>query len=249
MQMASNCLGVDEAEFLASYDAKAFPPVAVAVDLVIVSVIDKQLAVLLIRRSEHPAKSKLALPGSIVQADEDLEACAVRTARAKVGGSRFDLRQFAAFGDPLRDPRMRVISIGYLALTSPAALRQAAEGDDGQRVVATIRVGEQAISVAVSGRKASLAFDHDAIVAAAVRHLQNDLERDLDIFPLLPDEFTILDLQTAIEAIKGKPVNKTAFRKSILGQALIEAVGRTITQGAYRPAMLYRHCGDLTRQW
>jgi 8-oxo-dGTP diphosphatase len=229
---------MEETEFLEGYDPKAFAPVAVAVDLVAFAVINRSLCVLLIKRREHPARGRWALPGSILQPIEDLDDCAARTAREKASIERGCFRQFRAFGAPQRDPRLRVVSVGYMGLVLGAALRAIA--DDTRRIARLRLNGDETSIRGDDNRSIALAFDHDEIVVGAVATLRADLDRTTDAFALLPEEFTLRDLQIVHEAIRGEEVNKPAFRKRMLDSGRLEPVGRKDEGGAHRPAELYR---------
>ena len=120
--------GADEKAFLASYRPKDYPRPSVAVDLVIFTIIDAQLRVLLVRRSEHPFKGAWALPGGFLRVaegtlsqGEDLEEAARRELQEETGldPTRVYLEQLGAFGRAGRDPRMRVVSVAYVALVRP----------------------------------------------------------------------------------------------------------------------------------
>ncbi len=233
----------DEQVFLDRYDPRAFPAVAVAVDVAALAVIDGALRLLLLRRSDHPAKDRWALPGSLLQPDEDLDACARRTAALKVGVAGLALGQFAAFGEPARDPRLRVVSLGYLGLGLGHAL--AASGARPDRLLARVRIADGRVTLRDrANRHLSLAFDHDAIALAAIDRLRADLDRTTDSFALLPPEFTLRELQAVHEAVRGTALNKPSFRKRLLDSGRIVAVGRKDVGGPYRPAELYRAAGS-----
>lgn len=120
-----------EAKFLRDYAPGDYPRPSVTVDLVILTVVDKVVRVLLVKRNEHPFKGRWALPGGFVRVGpsreeqgEDLEAAARRELEEETGlahdtAGRLHLAQIGAFGAPNRDPRMRVISIAYVALVRP----------------------------------------------------------------------------------------------------------------------------------
>jgi 8-oxo-dGTP diphosphatase len=229
----------DEQQFLARYDPRAFPAVAVAVDLVGMGVVEGALRLLLIRRAEHPAQGAWALPGSLLQGQEDLDVCAARTADKKLGLPELALFQFAAFGTPGRDPRLRVVSIGYLGLGLAGPFEEA--GGRPDRLLARVRIDEGRVSLRDrANRHVTLAFDHQEIALAAIERLRVDLDRTTASFALLAPEFTLRELQIVHEAVKGGPVNKPAFRKRLLDSGRLEAVGRKDVGGPYRPAELYR---------
>ena len=115
---------MDDATFLASYDPAAFPPLAVAVDVVPLTFTNSALCVLLNKRTELPARGRLALPGTFVRADEELGAAAQRALRDKAGLNA-PVRQFHAFGAVARDPRMRIVSVGYMAVVDAEIMGRA----------------------------------------------------------------------------------------------------------------------------
>ncbi|WP_313336468.1 NUDIX hydrolase [Sphingobium yanoikuyae] len=214
------------------YDPTAYPPVAVTVDLVLMTVLNGQLRVLLQRRDQEPFAGRLALPGSFVGPDEDLDAATHRVLAQKVGLSGAWLEQLYSFGDPARDPRMRIVSISYFALLPADRLKAAVTGRNDLRLVP------------VDVYETPLAFDHDAIVDLARARLQGKLAYTPVALALLPDQFTLRDLQEVHEAILATRLNKPAFRRRMLDSGWIEGTGEKETAGAFRPAELFRqtHC-------
>src|SRR6266536_4207308 len=118
---------------MTSYDPSVFPPVAVTVDLVVLTVRDDALCALFVRRGEPPYKRRWALPGGFVRPTEDLDAAAVRELAEETGvsGDHLHVEQLASYGAAHRDPRMRVVTVAYLALApdlpSPRAGSDAAD--------------------------------------------------------------------------------------------------------------------------
>lgn len=117
--------------FLEAYDASRYPRPSVTLDMVVFTYLPQEeaLGVLLIKRKDHPFIGKWALPGGFLNMDESLEAGAARELLEETGVSGLPLRQFYTFGAPKRDPRTRVISVGYFAVAQAGVLRPAA-GDD-----------------------------------------------------------------------------------------------------------------------
>ena len=111
-----------EREFLESYNQEQFKKMSVATDLLILTIIDDQLVVLMTKRSEYPFKDHWALPGVFVGIDETLEEAAVRGLREEVNLENIYLEQLYTFGEVDRDPRLRVVSVTYMALTPPEKL-------------------------------------------------------------------------------------------------------------------------------
>lgn len=211
--------------------AMSYPPFAVTVDLVLMTVADGSLAVLLQRRTEEPYSDRLALPGGFVGIEETLDEAARRVLSDKAGVAAQDsawLEQLYTFGDPQRDPRMRTVSVAYFALIPHAVLEQAV----------TLKADLALRPVTEPGEP--LAFDHAAIIATAHHRLRGKLDYAPLAFSLLPDLFTLRDLQTVHEAITGITFKKPAFRRRMLDTGWIEATGERETETPFRPAELYK---------
>lgn len=203
------------------------PRPAVAADIVILSLREGALQVLLVRRGGDPFRGRWALPGGFLQENEDLDACARRETEEETGVRPDRILQFANFSQPDRDPRGRVISVAYLAILRAEDVRLKAGTDADEaawRPLAETR---------------DLAFDHDAILAAALARLSREARADpAFLFPLLPPAFTLARLQSAYELATGRPADKRNFRK------LVEESGRVLPleafeRGAHRPARLF----------
>ncbi|WP_445191815.1 NUDIX hydrolase [Sphingomonas sp. Tas61C01] len=216
----------------ADYDASAFTPLAVTVDVVVLTVVDGVLTVLLAKRAEQPALGSWALPGVFVRPDEELDAAARRAAQDKAGVAA-PVRQFQTFGGVARDPRMRIVSVGYMAAV-PGGAAEAAQAD-GRRFM---RVTDGVVRGA-NNRKLALPFDHAEIIAAAAADLRHNLDHSAFAFGLLPREFSLRELQQVHEAVRGASVNKPAFRKRLLESGWLEPTGRRETDKGFRPAELY----------
>lgn len=207
------------------------PPFAVTVDLVLMTVAEGRLVVLLQRRAEPPFAAALALPGGFVGIAETLDDAARRVLSEKAGLAAGDsawLEQLYTFGDLGRDPRMRTISVAYFALLPHALLAGAVEARSDLQLAPVADADEP------------LAFDHGAIIAAAHDRLKGKLDYAPIALALLPDLFTLRDLQTVHEAITGNPFNKPAFRRRMIDTGWIEPTGQRETDTRFRPAELYR---------
>ena len=212
-----------ERDFLAGYDPRAFPPIAVTVDVVILTVRQGQLCVLLVRRGTHPHRGRWALPGGFVGAAEDLDAAARRELTEETGlDARAHLEQLASYGSPERDPRMRVVSVAYLAMVADPP--QPVAGTDA----ADARFWPVA-DLADDGRPA-LAFDHDRILADAVDRARAKLEYTSLATTFLDEPFTIADLRRVYEAVWGVTLHPANFRRKVLSTP-----GFVVATGAERP--------------
>lgn len=217
------------------YDPTAFPAVAVTVDLVVLTLRGGELHVLLVERGEEPFRGRLALPGGFVRPDETLDAAAVRELAEETGLRDVPghLEQLRSYGDPARDPRMRVVSVAYLALApdlpEPAAGTDAADA----RWVPVARA---------SG--SPLAFDHRAILADGVERARAKLEYTSLATAFCAPEFTVADLRAVYEAVWGTGLDPRNFHRKVTSTpGLLVDTGRTRTEGRGRPATLYR-AGD-----
>ena len=222
----------EEQDFLAAYDPQAFPPFAVTVDVVLLTVREGRLQVLLVERDTHPFRGAQALPGGFVQADEDLDAAAIRRLEAETGVRRdvAHVEQLGAFGAPDRDPRMRVVSVSYLVFAPEVA---------APRPGPTTRwVGWVPVDTA-----RPTAFDHDVVLAAGVVRARAKLEYSPFAAAFCPEEFTVAELRRVYEATWGVPLDPRNFHRKVTGTpGFLVPVGRDSAPGpgGGRPAALYR---------
>ena len=189
------------------YDVDAFPTFAVTVDMVIMSVVDERLMVLLVRRRANPYEGAWALPGGFKRPDESLDEAAVRELREETGVEvPTHLAQFASYGDPGRDPRGNVVTVGYLAVTPEVGTIQAGTDADDARLwpVADVLEG-----------KLDLAFDHEQILRDAVDRAGDDLEGSNLATAFLGPTFTLSELQSVYEAIWDDELDTANFRRSL----------------------------------
>lgn len=212
------------------YDPGRFPPVAVTVDLVALTLRSGVLHVLLVERGEAPFGGALALPGGFVRPDEDLDDAALRELAEETGvhGVPGHLEQLRTYGAPGRDPRMRVVSVAYLIMAPD--LPDAVAGSDAAA----------ATWVPVE-RATGLAFDHAGILADGVERARAKLEYTALATAFCPAEFTVADLRAVYEAVWGRRLDPRNFHRKVTGTPdLLEDTGRTRAEGRGRPAAVYR---------
>lgn len=212
-----------------------FPRPLTTVDVVIFTVLESGLNVLLVQRPEatgEPYPGEWALPGGFVDIgnDKDLESCARRKLREKTGVDTPYLEQLGSWGSAKRDPRGWSATHVYFALipAQDVVLQKGANAQD----VAWFPVSRQAA-------KAALAFDHSEILQAAIARLRNKVEYTSLPAYLLPDEFTLSELQHMYEVVMERPIEKSAFRTRVLSSSLVTPI-KKMREGPNRPAQLYR---------
>jgi 8-oxo-dGTP diphosphatase len=240
---------MSEAEFLESYDPGRFERPSVAVDLILMSVVEGTPAALLVRRDEHPHLGAWALPGGFVGIDESLDLAARRLLASKARMDAAYVEQLYTFGAVDRDPRTRIISVAYFALLPPmrfaAALKAAPELALAELVVPwSGETGGPVEACSAEGQALPLAFDHADMLGLAVLRLRGKLDYSGVAFALLPERFTLRALQDVHEAILGTRLNKPAFRRRMLDSGRLEATGERETGASFRPAELYRCRAD-----
>ena len=226
-------------ESLAGYDPRAYDPVAVTVDVVALTIRGGGLDVLLVQRGVPPFAGQWALPGGFVSGQEDLDEAAVRELTEETGQGRIHLEQLASYGAPGRDPRMRVISVAYLAF-APELPEPRAGGD--ARAAAWVPVGSLGRA---SERR--LAFDHARILADGLERARAKLEYTPLAAAFVADEFTISELRAVYEAVWGERLHAGNFHRKVLSvPGFVESTGETTQAGGPRGgprARLYRR-GD-----
>jgi 8-oxo-dGTP diphosphatase len=230
----------DEREFLDGYDPGAYPAVAVTVDVVALTVRDGRLCVLLVERGGPPYAGWRALPGGFVR-QETLDAAALRELAEETGLrpgedalAQVHLEQLRTYGDPARDPRMRVVSVAYLAF-APSLPDPRAGGDAS---------GAFWVPVDEAG---GLAFDHAAILADGLDRARAKLEYTPLATAFVGPEFTIGDLRAVYAAVWGEELHAGNFHRKVLSvPGFVDSTGATTGRGGERGgprARLYR-AGD-----
>ncbi len=225
-----------EQQFLKSYDRREFVAPLTTVDMAIFSVIAGQLSVLLVTRSNFPANGCLALPGGFV--DEAKDATLLETAHRKLtektGIESPYLEQVETIGGASRDPRGWSITVLHFALVDHLAVQSlpgVSTGSEPSELTEWMSVDD--------ALRADLAFDHHDLLNAALGRLRSKTRYTALPLALMPEEFTLTELQTVYEIILNTTLEKKAFRRRLLAAGVIEESGN-VQYGVHRPAALFR---------
>jgi 8-oxo-dGTP diphosphatase len=196
----------------------------VAVLVVIFTVESGRLQVLLIRRSAEPHKDAWSLPGGLLAEGESLEGAAVRKLAEETGLADVFLEQLYTFSDL---DRTGSVAVAYFALVDSSEALLAERSD---WLPAWFPVAETP----------ELAFRNNEVIDYALRRLRAKLDYSNVAYSLLPEEFSLSQLQSTYEGIFGRRLDKRNFRKRVTTLGLVEPTGRRSGAGRHRPAQLYR---------
>ena len=264
-----------EEEFLKDYDSSKFEKLSMTTDILIFSVSDevqenyrklnkKHFSILLVKRDNYPFKDKWCLPGGFIRIDEDIEDSAKRILADETNLHNIYLEQLYTFGDPNRDPRMRVVSTSYMALIDKNRLNEQIAKkaswfkvmvlEDKNSINITLDNGVEEIKLKIGKTlkekttdrykydilsNDKMAFDHPLVIASGISRLKNKLEYTDIVFNMMPEYFTLGDLQQVYEIILGKKLLDPAFRRIIANK--VEKTTKMKTGGGHRPSVLFKY--------
>ena len=211
----------------------AYPPFYVAVDVVVLTIRERQLNVMAVRRGGGPGAGALALPGGFVHVDEDLEVAARRELIEETGLKLDYLEQVQTYGAPDRDPRARTISVLYFAVVPDLP-----EGEAGTDAAEAFWLPVDELS------NLSLPFDHNQMLIDAVERARAKLEYSPLATSFCGETFTIGQLRRVYEIVWGKDkyaIDPSNFQRKVLGaRDFLEPTGKVGTDGPGRPARVFR---------
>jgi len=201
----------------------------ITVDTVIFTIQNDKLKVLLVKRANEPFKGKWTLPGGYVKLSETLDDAALRVLKEKTNIQNLYLEQLYTFGNPLRHPSARVITVAYFALI---------RSDD---IKLSFDKNSEVTQVEWHGvyNLPPLAFDHKEIIEYAVKRMRERLEFCPIAYQLLPHKFTLTELQKSYELILAQNLDKRNFRKKFLSADMLKELDEYTKSGSKRPARLY----------
>jgi 8-oxo-dGTP diphosphatase len=207
---------------------KKYQYAVIATDVVIFTIVENELKVLLIKMKKHPYERCWAIPGGLVKSDESVDNAARRQLLEKTALKNVYLEQLYTFGEVDRDPFGRVVSVAYFALIPADGLK--------------LKTSEEYESVewASVNDLPRLAYDHKNIVNTAIERLRSKLEYTNVVYSLMPEFFSLSDLQKTYEIILNKKFDKRNFRKKLLSLDIVKQTRQTTIGEAHRPAILYQ---------
>lgn len=225
---------------------------------------DKKFSVLLVKRHNYPFKDKWCLPGGFVGMDESIDEAAKRILKTETNLEDIYIEQLYTFGAIDRDPRMRIISTSYMALVDKNRLNQDINKDaswfdltvleDSKNIHVTLDNGIESFSFVVKktlrdkstdrydytvSKNEMLAFDHPLVIASGISRLKNKIEYTDIVFNMMPEYFTLGELQQVYEVILGKKLLDPAFRRIIADK--VEKTEKVQTGGGHRPSALFKY--------
>lgn len=225
----------------------------------------KKMSILLVKRENYPFKDMWCLPGGFVDIKEDLDVAPIRILKNETNLDDIYLEQLYTFGSVNRDPRMRVVSTSYIALidknrlinnlTDNASWFDIIFYEDKNNIVdITLCNGEVTIKFKIKKvlmekttdrysfeilENECLAFDHPIVILSGIERLKNKVGYTDIVFNMMPELFTLSELQQVYEVILGKKLLDPAFRRIIANK--VEKTEKMKTGGGHRPSYLFRY--------
>ena len=214
------------ARVITTGDGAGGPGPAVATIVVIFAIREGALHVLLVQRAADPEQGLWALPGGVWDGRESLDEAAARKLGEETGAADLYLEQlFTTSGLDATQPS---VAVAYFALVEASSVRLREEEAEWHPAWHDVRSLPR------------LAFDNNRVIQQAVQRVGAKLDYTNIAYGLLPEHFTLRELQTTYEAILGRSLDRRNFRKRMLSAGLIEATEERRREGAHRPARLYR---------
>ncbi len=225
----------------------------------------KKMSILLSKRNTYPFKDMWCLPGGFVQVKENLDDAPKRILKSEANIENIYLEQLYTFGDIKRDPRMRVISTSYIALIDKNRLNKTISENSSWFDITLYEEKNNVVDIVLDNDKDKisfkikkilreqttdrysfkiikndkLAFDNPLIILAGLERLRNKLNYTDIVFNMMPEMFTLGELQQVYEVILGKRLLDPAFRRIISNK--VEKTNNIKTGGGHRPSVLYRY--------
>lgn len=226
----------------------------------------KMMSILLVKRDNYPYKDMWCLPGGFLNpSTETLDECAKRVLKQETNLSDIYLEQLFTFDDIKRDPRMRVVSTSYIALVDKNALKGELGknaswfdltfiGEENNLVDIILDNGNEQIKFSIKKtlkerttdrykfsilKNDKLAFDHPIVILSGLERLKNKINYTDIVFNMMPEYFTLGELQQVYEVILNKKLLDPAFRRIIAEK--VEKTDKVKTGEGHRPSVLFKY--------
>ena len=225
----------------------------------------KMMSILLAKRDDYPYKGKWCVPGGFLDVkNETLEECAKRVMKRETNLEDIYLEQLYTFDGIDRDPRMRVVSTSYVALVDKNKLTQKVEHaswfditlieEKDNLVEITLDNGEEVIRFSIKKvlrekttdrydfevvENDKIAFDHAKVILSGLERIRNKVNYTDIVFNMMPEYFTLGELQQVYEVILNKKLLDPAFRRIIADK--VEKTNKMRTGGGHRPSYLFKY--------
>lgn len=225
----------------------------------------KKMSILLVKREQYPFKDKWCLPGGFIKIDEDLDDAPIRILKNETNVDDIYLEQLYTFGSVNRDPRMRIVSTSYMALIDKNRLNYHLNSsaswfdvvsivDKNNKVDITLNNGQESISFTIKKvlkekttdrykfieeKNDKIAFDHTLVILSGIERLKNKIEYTDVVFNMMPELFTLGELQQVYEVILNKKLLDPAFRRIIANKVV--KTDKLKTGEGHRPSYLFRY--------
>ena len=231
---------------------------------------EKKFSILLVKRDNYPFKDKWCLPGGFININETLDEAAKRILKNETNLKDIYIEQLYTFSDVKRDPRMRVVSTSYMALVDKNRLKDKLSDnaswfnvfvlEDEKSYHVSLDNGNEEIKFVVSktlrelttdrydfkvSKNDKLAFDHPLVIISGLERLKNKIEYTDIVFNMMPEYFTLGELQQVYEVILGKKLLDPAFRRIIADK--VEKTDKVKTGGGHRPSALFKYKNNKSK--
>ena len=230
----------------------------------------KMMSILLVKRNEYPYKDKWCLPGGFLEPQtETLEECAQRVLKRETNLSHIYLEQLYTFDALDRDPRMRVISTSFVALVDKEKLTDKVEHaswfdvvlfeEKNNVVELVLDNGEEILKLSIKKvlketttdrynfvvENKTLAFDHDKVILSGLERIKNKINYTDIVFNMMPEYFTLGELQQVYEVIQNKKLLDPAFRRIIADKVI--KTDKMRTGEGHRPSYLFKYNNEKNK--
>ena len=225
----------------------------------------KMMSILLVKRDDYPFKNMWCLPGGFLNPkSETLEECAKRVLKNETNLSDIYLEQLYTYDAIDRDPRLRVVSTSYIALVDKERLSKDLNPTASWFDVTLVEEKNNVVDIILdnkseilhltiekklrekttdryqfSSKNKVLAFDHDLVVLAGLERIKNKVNYTDIVFNMMPEYFTLGELQNVYEIILGKKLLAPAFRRIIIDK--VEKTNKVTSGDGHRPSALFKY--------